>query len=99
MISHDITYQGNIVRQDGKPVFLLDSIVDADVPALIIFKDNLTFIEAGINPSSTRIIYKVGTPNRSYDPSRTINAITSIEKHIAYYLITKTEVDFTGLII
>lgn len=48
-----------------------------------------------ISSSSIGIIFKVGSPLKSYIPGRAINGITGFEKGAGYYIMPKTNLDLT----
>jgi hypothetical protein len=51
-----------------------------------------------ITTASIAIIYKVGSPLRSYVPGRSINAINKFEANGGYYIIPKQNLDLTAYI-
>lgn len=52
-----------------------------------------------ITVDSVAIIFKVGSPLKSYVPGRSINAISGFEKGAGYYIVPKTDLDLTDYFI
>jgi hypothetical protein len=51
---------------------------------------------AAITPYSIAIIFKVGSPLKSYVPGRAINGITAFEKGAGYYIMPLQSLDLTN---
>lgn len=51
-----------------------------------------------ITSANIAIIFKVGSPLKSYIPGRGINAITGFELEAGYYIIPKVDLDLTAYI-
>jgi hypothetical protein len=69
--------------------------VFANTPGILVATEDISFVAAGLTPSNTHIIYKVGSPLKSYIPGRTINSITGFESGAGYYMIPKINMDLT----
>jgi hypothetical protein len=67
-------------------------------PNLVIAKQAISFVTAGINSSNTAIIYKVTEVFQSYVPGRGINAITAFEIDGRYYLVALTSFDLESIV-
>lgn len=57
------------------------------------FKDALFADIPAISSTSIGIIFRVGSPLKSYIPGRAINGITGFEKGKGYYIMPKTDLD------
>jgi hypothetical protein len=69
--------------------------VFANIPAVVVVTEAVSFAAAGIDATNTRIIYEVGNPLKSFVPGRPINPITAFELDKGYYLIPKVNMDLS----
>lgn len=68
-------------------------------PNAVVAKETVSFATAGITTGNMNIIYEVGNPLKSYDPSRTINGITGFEEGKGYYIVPKVDMDLEAYLI
>ena len=60
---------------------------------------NVPFVEADISSDNTNVITRVRpTQTVSFDPSRSLNPITSFEEGEGYYIILKADIDLNGVV-
>lgn len=71
----------------------------ANIPAAVVAKATMTFAAAGITSGNTSIIYLVDNPLKSYVPGRLINGITGFEEQKGYYIIAKTDLDLSAVLV
>jgi hypothetical protein len=68
-------------------------------PNVLVAKGTASFVEAGITDENTEIIYLVDTPLKSYIPTRAINGIAGFETGKGYYIVAKTDMNLSNLLI
>ena len=68
----------------------------ANIPAVVLPKQPISFADAGFTVENTKIIYRVSNPLRSFKPGRGLNPVTSFEPGFGYFVILKQSGDFSG---
>lgn len=102
------SFNGGSVAYGSKPVFV---VVDgttsptptnfdliAETAAVVIARQTISFTNAGLDATNTRVVYEVGSRMRSWKPERPINSITQFEAGKAYYIIPKQTINKTQLL-
>jgi hypothetical protein len=86
-----------IVTVGTQPLTLGDEPVTIGIeyiPKILVARDNVPFSSFEGMGDGVALIYKVGTPLKSYRPGRDINGITAFEVNGGYYVIMKWFFDF-----
>ena len=68
-------------------------------PNVVVAKQTISFTDAGFTSINLYIIYMVGNPLLSYDPTRVINGITGFENGKGYYVIPKIDMDVSAYVV
>ena len=67
-------------------------------PNLMTAIANATFSSIGFdNSNNITIVYEVDATIKSYNPSRTINSLSSITSGMSYYIIAKVDMDVSSI--
>lgn len=67
-------------------------------PNAVVAKQTISFLDAGIDATNTRKIYKVGSVLQSFVPGRSINGISGFEVGQGYYIIPLTDMDLSEIL-
>lgn len=76
----------------------MDNLI-ANIPAVMVARQSITFEAAGVTALNIHIIYQVGSPLKSYVPGRAINSISGFQSGKGYYIIPKQNMDLSAILI
>jgi hypothetical protein len=70
----------------------------ANIPAVILATQDISFAAAGLNATNTRILYKIGAVTQSWIPGSTINPLTGFEYNQGYIIDPIADIDLQGVV-
>ncbi len=73
--------------------------INGGAPNVVVAKQTIAFVDAGITGTNTEVVYLVDTALQSYVPGRSINGISGFVANKGYYLVAKQAMDLTAYVV
>jgi hypothetical protein len=70
----------------------------ANIPAVAVAKQTISFADAGLNAGNMEIIFEVGAPLLSWRPNRTLNGVSGFTYDKGYYIVPKSDLNLSAIL-